>query len=187
MNASCRRQAGFTLIELLVTVAMAAVLMSVGVPAYRDHARNATVSRAATGFVQSVHLARANAMRRSRHTLLALRDPDQGWSAGWRVFTDMDNDLAYTAGTDELVHEQGALTDGVQVRFDRDTTGTLEEGFIRFDPGGFPRTAGNAPIGGSISFVLPEARPVRVTYSGSGRVKRCRLDAKGKECLPAGS
>lgn len=175
MNLPLRRQTGLTLIELMVTLAMVAILAAIGVPAFRDHARNATVSRAAASFIQAAHLARANAMRRSRFTLLALRDKDRGWTAGWRVFTDMDNDQSYTAVTDELVYEQGPLADGVQVDQDDKATGTLADGYLRFDPGGFPRAASNGTTSGTISFVLPHARSVRVIYSHSGRIRRCNI------------
>lgn len=177
MKTSVRRQDGFTLIELMVTLALVVIMAAIAVPSYRDHARNATVSRAAASFIQAVHLARANAIRRSRFTLLALRDKDQGWTAGWRVFTDMNNDKTFTANVDELVYEQGPLADGVQVDLDDNASGTLADGYLRFDPGGFPRAANNGASNGTISFVLPDARSVQVRYSRSGRIRRCYIGA----------
>lgn len=176
MNTPASRQAGFTLIELLVTVAVAAILMAVAVPGYRDFARNAVVSQAAASFVQSAHMARSNAMRRSRNTMLALRDPAKGWTAGWIVYTDMNNNLAYEGG-DELIFEQPPLVDGVQVELTSNASGTLKQGYLRFNPAGFPRNSSNGVTSGSISFVLSHARSVRVIYSNSGRIRRCNVGA----------
>jgi prepilin-type N-terminal cleavage/methylation domain-containing protein len=173
MSAWPRHLRGFTLIELMVTIALVGTAMAIAVPSYLAYARNATVSRAAASFVQAVHLARSNALRQSRWTVIALRDPSQGWPAGWVVFTDRDSDMAFTPGTDELLMEQVPLDSGVLVALDENPSGTLEQGFLRFNAAGFPRTAGNAFSNGAMTFRLEQARPVRVVYSQSGRVKRC--------------
>lgn len=176
MTTARRRHAGFTLIELMVGIAIAAVLMVVAVPAYRDYARNTTVSRAAASFVQAAHLARANAMRQSRSTVVGLRDTGRGWAAGWIVYTDRNNNLAYDVGTDELLQEQPPLADGVQVSLGQNASGTLRSGYLRFNPAGFPRGANNNSFSnGSISFILPDARSVRVIYTQSGRIRRCNI------------
>lgn len=177
MKRNCRRPAGFTLIELMVVTALLAVLMAVAVPNYREYARNATVSRAAAAFVQAAHLARANAMRQSRPTVLALRDASQGWTGGWIAYTDLDNDNVYTPGTDRLLQEQAALSDGVRVELRNNSSGTLLNGYLRFGANGFPRTASNGVTNGSISFALPNARSVRVIYTQSGRIRRCNIGA----------
>jgi prepilin-type N-terminal cleavage/methylation domain-containing protein len=173
MSASPCRLRGFTLIELMVTIALVGTAMAIAVPSYLGYARNATVSRAAASFVQAVHLARSNALRQSRWTVIALRDTSEGWTAGWVVFTDRDNDMAFTPGTDELLMEQAPLDGGVLIDLEADTSGTLDQGFLRFNAAGFPRTASNAFNGGSMTFKLEDARSVRIVYSQSGRVRRC--------------
>lgn len=177
MNAPSHPHAGFTLIEVMTTLAVAAVAMLIAVPNYQAFARNSQVSRAAASFVQSAHLARTNALRQSRQTLIVLRDVDEGWTGGWIVFTDKDRDSTFTEGTDELLYEQGPLADGIQVAIEDDTnaTGTLAAGYLQFNPAGFPRTAANSATRGSIDFTLPGARSVRVIYSQSGRVRRCNI------------
>lgn len=58
-------------------------------------------------FVNAAQLARANFMRLSRPTVVQVMDDTLGWTGGWRVFADMNGDLAYIAGTDTLIIEQG--------------------------------------------------------------------------------
>lgn len=47
-NPDLRSQHGFTLIELMITVAVAGILMSVGVPAYKDYITRSKLTEAAT-------------------------------------------------------------------------------------------------------------------------------------------
>ena len=117
MRRSLRRTAaGFTLVELMVTLAIAAVLMMVAVPSFQSYARNAAVTRVSGNFFNATQLARANAMRMSRHTLLQVVDADLGWVGGWRVYADMDRDMTYTAETDVLIVEEGPWVEQESVR-----------------------------------------------------------------------
>lgn len=172
-----RAAAGFTLIELMVTLSIAAVLMVVAVPSYQTFARNAAVAQVTGNFVNAAQLARANAMRLSRHTLVQVTNEDLGWVGGWRVYADIDRDMAYTADTDVLVVEQGPAPDGVmnngEEDDDLDDRGTVADGYLMFNPAGFPRTTTDGALGGSVVFYLPEGRATAVVYSNSGRIRRC--------------
>lgn len=184
-----RAYSGFTLVELMVTMAIAVVLMSVAVPSYRTYARNAAVSQASASFVHSAQLARANAMRTSRHTLVQVLDDTLGWSGGWRVYCDMDRNMVYTAGTDALITEQGptpegVMNDGPSVD-DVEDRGTVADGYLMFNPAGFPRTSTDGIAQGSVVFYLPNGRATAVVYSNAGRIRRC--DPTKAECRPASS
>ena len=175
--------AGFTLVELMVTLAIAAVLMMVAVQSFQSYARNAAVTRVSGNFFNETQLARANAMRMSRHTLVQVVDADLGWVGGWRVYADVDRDMKYTTGTDTLIVEEGPVGDGVMSNGDSDNNldnrGTLESGFLLFNPAGFPRSASDGIATGSVVFYLPEGRATAVVFSNAGRIRRCDPNKTG--------
>lgn len=178
--------AGVTLIELMVTLSIAAVLMVVAVPSYQTYARNAAVAQISGNFFNAAQLARANAMRSARHTLVQVVDDAAGWAGGWRVYADMDRDMVFTAGTDVLIVEQGPSPEGVLGNGpsgqNLDDRGTVANGFLMFNPAGFPRSASDGISSGSVVFYLPQGQATAVIYSNSGRIRRCNPIKTG--CRP---
>jgi type IV fimbrial biogenesis protein FimT len=59
-----RRSRGFTMMELLVTLAVAGVLLGLGVPAFRDFMRNGRLTGAANELLTTMVSARNEAVRR---------------------------------------------------------------------------------------------------------------------------
>jgi type IV fimbrial biogenesis protein FimT len=59
-----RRSRGFTLMELMVTLAVAGVLLSIGVPSFREFQRNGRLTGAANDSLMAVLAARNEALRR---------------------------------------------------------------------------------------------------------------------------
>jgi type IV fimbrial biogenesis protein FimT len=80
---------GFTLIELMVTLAVAATLMAVAIPATKLWQANARVSATANGLAADIRRARGNALvTRRNHTMTAINTtiPSNQWgNGGWRV------------------------------------------------------------------------------------------------------
>lgn len=176
MTPQHRAEAGFTLIELMVTLSIAAVLMIVAVPSYQTYARNAAVAQISGNFFNATQLARANAIRLSSHTLVQVVDADRGWVGGWRVYADIDRDMVYTAGTDQLIVEQGPAAEGVMNNGPSKTLedrGTVASGYLLFNPAGFPRSNTNGIATGSVVFYVPQGRATAVVYSQAGRIRRC--------------
>jgi len=114
------RRTGFTLIELMVTVSVAAILLTVGVPSFRDLiAANqlATQSNAFSGFM---NLARSEAVKRGVRVSVCASDSAASgngsqtlctgaWNNGWVAFTDADGDCTIDAGADEKLRVDGKL------------------------------------------------------------------------------
>jgi type IV fimbrial biogenesis protein FimT len=93
------RQGGLSLIELLLAIALLGIVTGLTVPSFRALQLDAERSRQVNGFVQSIHLARSEAMKRNAVVSLC---PSQdastcaavgtGWEAGWMLFENRDRD-----------------------------------------------------------------------------------------------
>ena len=106
--APAGRQRGFTLVELMVTIALAALLMAIGVPTFRDVALGSRLSAAANNVLASVQLARSEAIKRNLAVTVCASDDGAtcagggGWEQGW-IIVDSSG---------ELIQRQDALPDG---------------------------------------------------------------------------
>ncbi len=114
-----QRQKGFSLIELMVTIAIGAIILSVGVPSFRSVVMDNRLVTQANQFVTSINLARSTAVRYQRNaTVCASANFDAAvptcsastdWSNGWIVWVDKDRDLVTDAA--EVVAVFGPATD----------------------------------------------------------------------------
>ena len=77
-----RRRRGFTLIELVMAIALLAILMMLGVPAFSTYIQNARLRSAAENFYAGVQMTRAEAVRRNTTVQIVLTsDPGVDASA----------------------------------------------------------------------------------------------------------
>lgn len=76
---------GFTLLELMVTMAVAAILMAVAVPASRDMQANMRVNSVTSDFVSVLKAARTQAQVSRRHATVAPIDAGDWGGSGWQV------------------------------------------------------------------------------------------------------
>jgi type IV fimbrial biogenesis protein FimT len=98
------RQRGFTLFEMLVALAIAALLLSVGVPSYTDFVRNANQVTSSNEMLASLHFARDLAITRNVRVTVcpssdgASCDDGGAWNQGWIVFVDINGDRQVDGG-----------------------------------------------------------------------------------------
>jgi len=112
MNKSATH--GFTLIELMVTVAVAGVVLTVGVPSFREMIQENRAATNANSFVTAVHFARNEAIKRGQRVSLcksvdgATCTTSGGWQQGWIVFLDPNNAGVVDTG-ETIIRVSGGL------------------------------------------------------------------------------
>ena len=78
-----KRLSGFTLIELLVVVTLAAVLLGLAIPSFREFTATQRVKEAAFDFAAAMLLARSEAIK--RNTSVTMSQGAGGWGSGWTI------------------------------------------------------------------------------------------------------
>lgn len=90
------RNKGFTLIELMITLAIAAILLVVGIPSFRDLMIRSRLSGQVQEFYGVINFARSEAIKRGNFvSICKSADGSQcggNWSDGWIIFENKDND-----------------------------------------------------------------------------------------------
>jgi len=103
-----RKTAGFTLIEAMVVLAIAAITLTLGIPAFNDVLQRQRVATTMHLLSADMAMARGTAlMRRSQVVVCPRRAPTacndmRDWSRGWLVFIDPDGNRQPDAASDIL-------------------------------------------------------------------------------------
>lgn len=94
--------AGFTLIELMVTLTIAALLLTLALPSFRDSIRSNRIATTTNQLIASIALARSEAIRTTHGASLCASDDgvDCGgdWADGVLVWADRDDDSVVDTG-----------------------------------------------------------------------------------------
>lgn len=173
------RTRGFTLIELMVAIAIAAILLFIGIPSFVAFQRNSELTSSANSFVAALGAARGEAMKRGRQAVVVPR-VDSDWTSGWTVFVDTDNNQQFN-GSDILIVEQGALP----AYFTATGTGTAHDSpaYIMFNPSGYTQTNGT-------TFQAATLKIERNDISGAEKIQQTRIvviakTGRARACQPA--
>ncbi len=158
---------GFTIIELMVTLSITAILLSVGIPAFRDYSLKQRMSASISALHSDLLYGRSQAIYRNSQVVTCPGSPSGGctestdWTLGWIVFSDSNTDRQHQDGEDLLRHGQGL--ENVMIHSSAGRTN------LRFYPNG------SSP-GSNVSFSLcglggPE-RARKLVISNLGRIRR---------------
>lgn len=172
---------GFTLIELMATLAVAAILLTVGMPSMREFIERNRVSAYTNLLVGALQLAKSEAIKRGNLVILCKSNaagngcnPSGAWKDGWLLYADMNADKAYTPGTDTLIRRHEATS---QLSI---TTGSKLACWIGFSPNGIPEGSGTGCAGrlvGNDTFSICASNPSatrhgrRVIINSTGRIR----------------
>jgi len=111
-----QNQQGFTLIELLVTLAVAGILLGIGIPSFTGAIKNSSVSSDYNHVTQALYMARSEAVK-SHSAVTVCPKASEGsmicgtnagdWKYGWLVFIDdvfdRNEDSATIDEADEII------------------------------------------------------------------------------------
>jgi type IV fimbrial biogenesis protein FimT len=163
------RSRGFSLIELITTLAVAAIILTVGVPGFQTMVQNNRMTTDLNRLVTDLNLARMEAIKRGEDVTICKKntagtncDNANTWDLGWIVFNDPDRD-GIVDDVEEIIRVNPELDTGITLTFDHDRVTYTSQGFVKEGADNF---AG--------SFVIADARGSNYaktrTISSTGRV-----------------
>jgi type IV fimbrial biogenesis protein FimT len=143
-----RRHAGFTLAEIIIVVAVLAVLVSAGIPAFAEFVRNQRVKTASFDLFSTLVHARSEAI--TRNATVTVAPVSAAWTNGWTI-TDAGGAVIRTSGavanmtitgpTSVVYRGSGRLNAASMPTFQLSTTGTtVTTRCITIDLSGRPST-----------------------------------------------
>ena len=100
---------GFTIIELLVAVAVAAIVLAIGVPSFTELLRNNETVAEVNDLSSALSLARSEAIARGVEVIVI---PASGgnWVNGWYVGIDTDDDGTFPDPGEPILRSYPAVT-----------------------------------------------------------------------------
>lgn len=143
---------GVTLVELMVTLAVFAILATIGIPSYANLVANNRATATANELLSTLQFARSEAVKRNED-IIAEPVATSNWSDGWTVFRDANND-------DEL-RSRHAQHPSVTI------TGPSS---LRFRPAG--NVVGAGPFTITIADTASATRCLTLEASGRGLISR---------------
>ncbi len=187
------RNAGFTLIELIVTVALAAIILTIGVPSFREAIQNNRRTTQVNEMISALNIARSEAIKRGvqvtmckstdgtncNTTACNASTGDNCWEKGWIIFADANSNGSPDAG--ETVNVHGALSQGVTLRVGSDFTNS-----VTYSSNG--TVSGNISGGDNSTFSLCDSRGVDqarftvINKSGRPTVREHGSSNSGDSC-----
>jgi type IV fimbrial biogenesis protein FimT len=165
---------GFTVLEFLVALAIGALLLVMGVPAYRAWIDDFEMRDEVRRLTDAMSLARAESLKRNHRVNLCpspngLHCADDGrWEQGWIVFSDADHD-GDRADDEPLIRVDPPSRAGFSVRGNR----PLKD-YVSYTPLGQTRMVNGALQMGTFTVCRPGRSAVDIVLANGGRVRVVR-------------
>ncbi len=170
--------AGFTIIELMLTIAVAAVILTLGVPSFQDLMERNQLTSNINRFISSLALARSESIKRNQRVVVCPSSDGTscsgtGYDNGWIIFVDTNNNGSRdTSDDEELIWQGESIAAGMTLR----GTG-LYNSSIPYIPSGRI----SLPLNGSVRLCIDNdtSRAKMITLIRSGRVHLANYNSQG--------
>jgi type IV fimbrial biogenesis protein FimT len=155
MNGKKPKAAGFTLLEALVVMALLGLMVSLAAPAMSALRQQHQLQAQAEGLLDSLVLARSEALRRQMRVTLCARasdtacHPSGAWQQGWLVFADANDNGQLDAG-DTLIEMHPAVPEAMQL-----TVTNTVKAYFSYGPEGRSATLNGAFMAATWRFCKP--------------------------------
>ena len=155
-------QTGFTLLELLMTIAIAAIVATLGIPSFQYVTNSNRVSGEVNGLLGDLQFARAEAIKEGQNVTVCLSKGGQtcdttgaAWQSGWIVYSNPTG-----TGQNTTVPAAGSIL-RIQSTFTGTDTFTAAPGFsaITYNREGYAIGVGNGTL---ISLHIASATPAQL-------------------------
>lgn len=130
IKTDLKKQLGFTFIEVIVTVAVAAIILSIGVPSFSSVIRNSRLTTNTNELITALHFSRAEAIKRNNAT--TIKKKSSQWEAGWQVFVDNNGNGSKDSG-DLVLKVYPSLPSGFTLLASKDFITFTSQGFVKSD------------------------------------------------------
>jgi type IV fimbrial biogenesis protein FimT len=110
------RLSGFTLVEMLISVAVVAILLTIGIPSFRYVTNSNRIAAEINGLLGDMQFARAEAIKEGQPVTVCVSTNGtscvntNNWQNGWIVFSDVNGNAAVDAATDVVLRVQRTFT-----------------------------------------------------------------------------
>lgn len=121
------RDRGFSLYELLMTMALVALVLTLGMPSFGSILANHRLKVEVDALFHAVHLARKSSIVRRRAVTLCpshdgvVCEPGLDWSIGWMMFVNTDRDQPAVRDDDEPVLNHHSVDQNARIMSNRKT------------------------------------------------------------------
>ena len=181
-----KRLVGFTIIELMITIALVAVIATIGVPAFQGFVERNQLTSNINSFITSLALARSEAVKRKQRVVVCgsndgatCSNNNNGYESGWIVYVESVDPADNRANNEELLWVQEPLSANTTLRA---TIPFVNR--IQFLSSGRPNGIGNG------SFYLCKGSSINkarlITIRNSGRVHLAKNNAYGVPLTSSG-
>jgi type IV fimbrial biogenesis protein FimT len=166
---------------MLITVAVAAVLMGIGIPSMKSIIDSMRLTSVSNDFLSHLVLARSEAIKRNSRVVLCKSADGAscasagGWEQGWIVFHDVNDNGVLDAG-EAVIARQQVLAGGLRV-----TGNQTVAQYVSFAPSGATKLVGGGFQAGTVtlcrhSAFRNEARQIVLNAVGRPRVQKVEVD-----------
>jgi len=141
---------GFTLLELLTTLAVAAIILSFGVPNFMDVVRNSRAAAGANELVTALSIARSEAAKRGARVSVCPSDDGAtchgSWEDGWIVIADGASADDAVPVVSELLRVSSAPAGNPAITVKQANGSSTNMAWVRFLPRGGVRAPAPLPV-----------------------------------------